>query len=459
MLNLLGPRIAGRCDGVSRRDALKVGFLGAAGLSLADVLRARSQAATSGRPTNNKSVILYWLDGGPSHMETYDCKPDAPAEFRGPFRPIETSAPGIRINELLVEQAKVMDRVSIVRSVHHDHGDHFAAAHWMLTGYLGSNSQSLDPQFPACGAIVTKLRGPNKPGMPPYVAIPHSATVGLRPGYNSGAYLGASFDPFETGGDPNADNFSVPNLVLPTELSVPRLENRGQLLSSLDKVRRDVDSSGLMNSQDSFNQAAFSMLTGEAARVAFDLSKEDARTRDRYGRNHYGQSALLARRLVEAGVTFVTVHNGGWDHHWDLEGGYKSRYPDMDRSIGALIGDLSDRGMLDDVMVLVMGEFGRTPRLNDGGNGGPPLSMGTPGRDHWGNAMSVLIGGGGLKGGQVVGATNSRGEHPVERPMKPADVLATIYHVLDIDYHGSFVNRAGRPIPINNGGTPIAELL
>ncbi|MBX7166591.1 MAG: DUF1501 domain-containing protein [Pirellulales bacterium] len=459
MLTLSGPIVRGRCDGVRRRDMLKIGLLGFSGLSLADVLRSKAAANTAGRPSNGKSVILYWLDGGPSHMETYDPKPDAPAEFRGPFSAIETTAPGIRVNELLTHQARVMDRVSVIRSVHHDNGDHFAAAHWMLTGYLGSNSQNLDPQYPSAGSIITKLRGPNRPGMPAYVAVPHSMTVGLRPGYNSGAFLGASYDPFETGGDPNADNFSVPNLNLPGEMPLGRLENRGQLLASLDRVEREADRSGLMQSLDAFNQAAFSMLTGDTARVAFDISREPAEVRERYGRNSFGQSALLARRLVEAGVTFVTIHNGGWDHHWDLEGGLKNRFPAMDQSIGTLIADLSERGMLDDVVVVVMGEFGRTPRLNNGGNGGPPLSMGTPGRDHWGNAMSVLMGGGGLNGGIAVGATNSRGEFPAERPIKPADILATLYHVLGIDATGHFVNRSGRPVPVNNSGEVIAELV
>ena len=459
MLTVWSKRRLGTCDGVPRRDFIKAGMLGFTGLGLADALRTRAAATSQGQSSNDRAVILYWLDGGPTQLETYDPKPYAPAEFRGPFQAISTSAPGIQINELLVEEAKVMDKVSLIRSMHHDHGDHFAAAHWMLTGYLGSNSQALDPQFPSVGSVVTKLRGANQPGVPPYVSVPYSATVGLQPGYNSAAYLGVAHNPFNSGGDPNAADYKVPNLNLPSDLSLPRLEDRHSLLGSLDRIRREVDSSGVMDGLDSFNQQAYQLITGERARQAFDISQEDPALRDKYGRNSFGQSALLARRLVEAGVTFVTIHNGGWDHHWDLEQGMKSRLPSMDQSVAALISDLSDRGMLDRTMVLVMGEFGRSPRLNDGGNGGPPRSMGTPGRDHWGNVMSVLIGGGGIQGGRVVGASNSKGEFPAERPVKPADLLATIYQQMGIDLSLSFQNRAGRPIPINNYGAVINELL
>ena len=251
-----------------------------------------------------------------------------------------------------------------------------------------------------------------------------------------------------SGGDPNRSNYKVPNLHLPSDLTMERVGDRKRLLGSLDRLRRDADQTGLMDGLDTFNKRAFEMITGAAARRAFDITSEDPRIRDRYGRNTYGQSALLARRLVEAGVTCVAIHNGGWDHHSNIEAGMKSRLPTMDQSIGALIEDLDQRGMLDDTLICVMGEFGRTPRVNAGG-----------GRDHWGNAMSVLLGGGGLRGGQVVGATNAKGEFPAQRPIKPADVLATIYRTMGIDMSTSFVNHAGRPIPINNAGTPIRELI
>ncbi len=461
MLTVWGGRPSGYCDRRPRRDFLKAGVLGlAGGLSLGDLMRQRAAAATnSPQATGNpKSVILYWLDGGPSHLETYDPKPLAPAEFRGPFGTIASNVPGIELNELLVGHSRIMDRMSILRSVHHGHGDHFAAAHWMLTGYLGSNASQLDPQYPSVGSIVARLRGANRPGLPPYVAVPKGMTVGLAPGYTSGAYLGVSYNPFDAGGDPNDEKFRVPNLNLVEQLSSERLEDRRTLLGDLDRLRHDVDRHRLMDGVDSFNQQAFDLVTGEAARQAFDIQREDPALRERYGRDHYGQCALLARRLVEAGVTFVTIHNGGWDHHWDCESGMNSRLPTMDRSIATLVEDLDERGLLESTLVVVMGEFSRTPRMNDGGNGGPPRSMGTPGRDHWGNVMSVLIGGGGVQGGRVVGASSPKGEYPAQRPLMPADVLATIYRVLGIGLEGHFTNLAGRPVPINNGGTPIAEL-
>jgi hypothetical protein len=460
MLTVWSDRLTRACDQLPRRDFVKAGLLGVGGLSLADILRSRAAATAAGQTTSRpKSVILYWIDGGPSHLETYDPKPHAPSEYRGMFGSIDTNVPGIRINELLVEHAKIMDRMSILRSVHHNHGDHFAAAHWMLTGYLGSNSTNLDPVNPSVGSIIAKLRGPNASGMPSYVGIPQAMSVGIQPGYFSGAYLGVAYNPLPSGGDPNDANYKVPNLDLPGGLTIDRLGDRRHLLSTFDRMRRDADASGVMNGLDSFNQQAFEMVIGEAARRAFNIHEEDPKVRDRYGREHYGQCALLARRLVEAGVTFVNIHNGGWDHHWDLESGMKSRLPTMDRAVSTLVADLDERGLLDDTLVVVMGEFSRTPRLNDGGNGGAPRSMGAPGRDHWGNVMSVLIGGGGLKGGQVVGASNSKGEAPAERPLTPADVLATIYQVVGVDLNLSFNNRAGRPIPINNSGSVITELL
>ncbi len=457
MLSVYQNRGATKCNGVSRRNFIQVGSLALGGWSLADLLRHDARAATSesrdgyssqSRPATNKSVILYWLDGGPTHFETYDPKPLAPAEYRGPLGAIKTNVPGILLSELLVEHARVMDKVSLLRSVHHNNGDHFAAAHWMLTGYHGSNAANRDPQYPGAGAIVTKTCGPRQPNLPAYVAVPYSRTVGIGPGYNSGAYLGSSYNPFETGGDPNRDNFEVRNLTLPGGMTVERLDDRGGLLRGLDKLRRELDHTGTMESLDQFHGDALQMVTGEAARKAFDIGAEDPALRERYGRNRYGQSALLARRLVEAGVRFVTIHNGGWDHHSQIENGMKSRLPSMDQSIAALIEDLDQRGLLDDTIVCVMGEFGRTPRIN-----------GNAGRDHWGNVMSVLLGGGGLQGGQVVGASSAKGEYPVETPLKPADVLATMYRVLGIDLHQAFPNHAGRPIPINNDGRPIEALI
>lgn len=435
------------CTGLSRRNFLQVGGLAAGGLALSDLLRNESQANPAAS-RSNKSVILYWLDGGPTHMETYDPKPDAPAEYRGPLGVTKTSVPGIQLSELLVEQAKVMDKFSVLRSVHHRNGDHFAAAHWMLTGYLGSTAAMRDPQYPSAGSIITKTCGSKNPYLPAYVAVPYSRTVGIGPGYNSGTYLGATYNPFETTGNPNDKNFKVRNLTLSKDVTVDRLGNRRNLLTGLDRLRRDVDGSGAINGIDRFNAEALEMVTGEAARKAFDINAEDPKVRDRYGRNTYGQSALLARRLVESGVRFVTIHNGGWDHHSRIEAGMKSRLPSMDRSLGALVEDLHQRGMLEDTMVCVMGEFGRTPRINA-----------NAGRDHWGNVMSVMLGGGGLKGGQAVGASNSKGEVPADQPLAPADVLTTIYHQMGINLETMFENHSGRPVGITNGGKPIRQLI
>src|SRR5262245_15150716 len=447
MLKIWNTGRSRNCAGISRRDFLQIGSLGVAGLTLPNVLRARAAAAESRQAKKNKSVILYWLDGGPTHFETYDPKPNAPAEYRGPLGTIKTNVQGVLLSELLVKHAKQMDKVSILRSVHHDNGDHFAAGHWMLTGYHGSNAASLDPQFPSVGAIVSRVRGPNKSGVPPYVAVPYAATIGLRPGYMSAAYLGVPYNPFDAG-DPSQPNYQVQNVALPGGLTMDRVGDRKAILGQLDGLRRDADQTGLMKGLDSFTAQALEMITGPEVRRAFDIAKEDPKVRDRYGRDTYGQSALLARRLVEAGVTFVNIHNGGWDHHAAIEQGMKSRLPSMDQSIATLIEDLHDRGMLDDTMVVVMGEFGRTPRISP-----------SAGRDHWGNVMSVLIGGGGLKGGQAIGASNAKGEFPAADPFKPADVLATIYKVMGVDLETHFINRAGRPVSINNYGTPIKQLL
>jgi len=436
------------CDGLNRRTFFKAGFLGLAGLSLPDFLRLRARAADAGATKKDTAVIMFWLDGGPTHMDTYDLKPNAPAEYRGSFQPIKTKAPGVEICELLTEHAKVMDRLSIIRSMHHNNGDHFAAAHWMLTGYHGSTAADLPPKYPGVGAVAAKLRGPNQPGVPAFVGVPNIHSVGLAPGYHGAAYLGVGFNPLDGGGDPNAGNYQVPNLQVISGVGLDRLEDRRSLLGGLDRVRREVDRSGLMAGMDQFNRQAFDMVTGEAARRAFDINREDPRIRDRYGRHTWGQSALLARRLVEAGVTFVTITASGWDDHGQVANAMKAKLPPLDRAIGSLVEDLTLRGLIDQVAVVVMGEFGRTPRINPGA-----------GRDHWGEVMSVLIGGGGLKGGQIIGSSNSKGEVPKDRPLRPSDVLQTLYAVLGLDPTIHFNNPAGRPIPILNDGSVISELV
>jgi hypothetical protein len=295
--------------------------------------------------------------------------------------------------------------------------------------------------------------------MPAYVAVPIAASIGLRPGYFDANYLGARYKPFETNGDPNAAEFKIDNLNLASGLSVDMLEDRSNLLGKFDHLQRKVDASGTLEAMDRFQQEAYEMVVGPAARKAFSLANESPRLRDEYGRHSWGQSTLLARRLVEAGATFVTVHMGGWDHHWNLKSGMESYLPMVDSCVSSLLRDLSARGLLDSTLVVLCGEFSRTPRMNDGGNGGPPGSMGTPGRDHWGAAMFCLLAGGGLRGGQIVGSTDSRGERPKDRPLTPANIHATIYHALGIDPSMHFLDLSGRPVPMLDERTPIAELI
>jgi hypothetical protein len=448
---------ARRCDGISRRSLLKAGVLGFSGLGLADILRAEASAKSAGgSPGDDLSIILIWLDGGPPQHETYDPKPDAPTEFRGPLKPASTCVPGIQISELLPYHGRMMDKMAIIRSMHHTTGDHFAAAHWMLTGYYGSTAVNLAPQYPSMASIITRLKGAKSSGMPAYVGLPNTHSVGLAPGYHGAAYLGVAYNPFNADGDPNSDGYAVRNLNLPAGVDASRLDDRRGLLNAFDNARRDIDGTGLMNGLDRFGQQAFEMVSGPAARAAFDLSKEDPRLRDRYVRHQWGQSALLARRLVEAGVRFVTLTFGGWDFHSSLDSGMKRVLPVLDGAVASLVEDLDRRGMLEKTMVLVMGEFGRTPRMN---TGGVPGVDAVPGRDHWGELMSVLVAGGGVKGGQIIGASNSKGEIPKDRPIRPEDLAVTLYRKLGIDPDTAFPNLAGRPISIGSTGQAISEMM
>jgi Protein of unknown function (DUF1501) len=440
------------CDGMSRRSFLKLGVAGMASLSLDRVLRARDLSAAETGNRKDTAVILLWLDGGPSHIDLYDLKPEAPAEYRGFWKPIRTNVPGIDISELFPRQARQADRFSIVRSLHHDSGDHFTGGHWMLTGRAGQVSGArTDSEYPSIGSIVSRIRGPNRPGLPAYVAVPYAMSIGLRPGYFGANYLGLPYNPFETNADPNQPNFQINNLNLPGG-SIGTLEDRRRLLAHFDQLRRGIDQTGTLQAMDRFQREAYELVTGPAARRAFDINAEDPRLRDDYGRNSWGQSALLARRLVEAGVTFITVHLGGWDHHWDLQPGMEGYLPMVDAAVATLFRDLAERGLLARTLVVLCGEFGRTPRLNDGSG------KGKPGRDHWGNAMFCLLGGGGVQGGRIVGSTDRLGQAPRDRHLTPADIHATIYHVLGIDPSQHFFDRTGRPIPAADKAEPIGEL-
>lgn len=459
MLRVEGGRAEPYCDGVRRRSFLQIGLAGMGAWSLPEILAARDKSVAAGGPKKDTSVILLWLDGGPSHIDTYDMKPLAPIEYRGIWDPISTNVAGTFITQLFPLQAQIADKFSVIRSMHHDSGDHFTGAHWMLTGRnAGVSGANTDGKFPFFGGIATKLAGSRASGMPANVALPHAMSVGKRPGYFGGNYLGNQYDPFETKNDPNRDNFRVENLSLVKDLTLDRLQDRRKLLEHFDTMRRDADASGQLASLDHFGQQAWEMVSGSRARDAFDISQEPDAVRERYGRNPWGQNTLLARRLVEAGTTFVTCHFGGWDTHWDLQERYVKDLPKIDQLASALICDLDERGLLDRVMVVLCGEFGRTPRMNDGGNGGPPGSKGTPGRDHWGTAMSVLVAGGGIRGGQMIGTTNAKGEAPADRPLKPGDLHHTVFEVLGVNPHVSFTDFSGRPIPAIDHGGVIEEL-
>jgi hypothetical protein len=427
---------------MSRRSFLRVGFLGLAGLSLADQLRFKARAAENRQPTPDTAVILIWLGGGPSHIDMYDLKPDAPAEFRGEFRSIATNVTGIRISEHLPLQARHMDKISVVRSGTHTNAGHGMGTHWMLTGYVPTIEIN-DNLNPSCGSIVARMRGANAPRMPAYVCLPSP------PPSANAAYLGVAYNPFSPGNDPSSPGFQVRDLRLMPQVDLNRFRNRRELLNGLDNLRRDVDIQGTAEGYDRFYREAFEIVTGERCRNAFDIHREEPRLRDRYGRDSWGQSALLARRLVEAGATYVTVNMGGWDtHNNNFQSLRTSLLPRYDRALAALIEDLHDRGLNRRVLVMTYGEFGRTPRINT-----------TAGRDHWPGAMSVVFAGGGLRMGQAIGTTDARAEYPTSRAASPQDLLATMYRVLGIDYRHEFHDAAQRPIAILNEGRPIDELL
>ena len=446
------------CDGVSRRSFLQLGMAGMGSLSLSQILRAKESASAAGKGSKETAVILIWLDGGPGHMDMYDMKPEAPSEYRGIWSPIRTNVPGMDVTELYPLQAQCADKFSVVRSLHHNTGDHFAAGHWMLTGRGGASGGNTPSKSPCFAAMATKMTGPRDPSMPAYASVPYGMSIGLRPGYFGGHFLGVQHNPFETNSDANSKNFKVRNLNFANGLTVKRLEDRKNLMSHFDSYRREVDQSGMMSSMDRLDQKAYDMVTGSKAQQAFDINSEDDKLRDRYGRTSWGQSVLLARRLVEAGTTFVTCHFGGWDHHWNLQSGYERNLPWVDQAVSALFEDLSQRGLYDNVLVMLCGEFGRTPRMNNGGNGGPPLSKGTPGRDHWGNSMFCLLGGGGVKGGQLIGSTNKLGEAPADRPVRPGDIHHTVFRVLGVDPDTYFIDHAGRPQVAIDHGEVIHEL-
>ena len=428
---------------VSRRTALTLGAP-LLGMGLCDLLRMQSWAAQTRRSSRKqRSLIVFWTNGGLSQQDTYDMKPKAPAEYRGEYMPIATNAPGIEITERFPRQATVMDRLSIVRSVSHENAIHAPSAHWMQTGYFGPTLARNAPQKPSFGSVLARACGDDKSQMPPYVAVPKAEAFG----YQGAVYLGAAYNPLEVNADPNAKDFSVPNLSLPKDVSLEVAQDRAKLLSKFDTLRRDIDARKVMDGLDTFKAKALDMVTGDHVREAFDITQEPDELRDRYGRHQYGQSALLARRLVEAGSICVTVNTGYWDHHNNIFPELEKHLSPLDHALATLVEDLTERGMLDDVLVVCVGEFGRTPLIN-----------GNAGRDHWSKCFSVVFGGGGLEGGRIVGASEPRGGGVVDRPTSPQDVLATIYDAMGVPLDTHYEDSSGRPISIVGAGKPIREL-
>ncbi len=458
---------------VSRRNVLKTGMAGMAGLSLPALLRGRARASEAGRPVGGrKSVILLWMTGGPSQIDTWDPKPDQPLQNRGPFGVIPTRLPGTFFCEHLPKQAAMLDKFTIIRSVDARRSNHEPNMVFQ-TGNLEA-APRINPQghlYPGFGSVIAKMRGANDPSMPPYVAFMKS-----RSHLAFGGYLGEKYDPFlandaarlpiytnvgvDTGRHTEADFFR-----LPRGLTHERLRDRRAMLKDFDALRGAIDRSGTIEAMDHYSQQAVELLVGSRARDAFDLSKEPARMRERYGNHLWCQQALLARRLVEAGVAFVTLDlsyhsaSGTWDTHGDnippyggIERGLKPLLPLFDHLITTLVGDLDERGLLDDVLVIAMGEFGRTPIMGTQGS--------TDGRDHWAVVMSMALAGGGFRHGQVIGATERDGGHIKERPVTPGDLAATIYHHMGIPLDATYLDATARPRSIvENNGKPLVELL
>jgi hypothetical protein len=443
------------CAGHTRRDFIQFGLRGAIGLGLCDLLRLRAlggdvppvlPGAALKAPRKDVNCILIWLDGGPSHYESFDPKPDAPSEIRGEFKPIPTKIPGIQFSECVPKLADVADKVTIIRSICHKDPNHGGGNHYMMTG-------APTPVPVACGAFVTfhpsfgstvsYHRGVRQ-GLPAYMALPSVSRSG---GPN---FLGGQHAPFVIGGNPDSKGFQVRDVVLPSDISEGRAENRLAMRQSLDRLLRinDKAAEDPTVTLDKFYEQGLDLVASPRAQAAFDISKEPDKLREKYGRNDFAQRLLLARRLVEVGVSFVSVYYGGWDHHEGifktLKGDFMQRF---DQGLAALIEDLDERGLMDNTMVIALGEFGRTPKVNDRG-----------GRDHWPHAMSVLMAGAGIPRGQVVGATDVKGYNASENVYSPEDFAASLYTKMGINPQQVLHTNTGRPVQLVNGGKPIKEL-
>ena len=486
-----GGSLGSPCPGpasapLGRRSFLQLGSLGLGGFGLADWLRLR--AAANEPPAQQRSgtqpaapladpqtsVIFIWLPGGPPHVDMYDMKPAAPVEYRGLFDPVPSRVAGMEMCELMPHHARTAHQFSIIRSVAHTFADHGGGHKRFMTGRDPLEPTGFVNDFPAAPSFVAKARSGRDGGLPPYVSFTDGGRDGVDVFSFGAAYLGSACTPFAIPGDPSSDKFTVPNISVNPQFS-DRLEDRLSLLRGFDRVRRAAQETATMQAMDEFQQRATSLLTSTATRDAFDLTQESDATRQRYGQHAWGSRALLARRLVEAGCSFVTVvmenpYQSGvpwlkqgtynWDSHavnCHLFDDAKVRFPLYDQSVTALIEDLYQRGLDRRVLLVVTGEFGRTPRVEN--VKGSQTGVVQPGRDHWPNAMSLIVAGGGLKTGQVIGSTTSRGEVPKDRPLSPNDVWATVFRHLGIDPDRSYPDHRGRPMPILPSGRPIAELI
>jgi len=437
------------CEGITRRNCLKLGLSGLVAGGLVGALRAQATASESkslARTRQAKACILIWMDGGPSHYETFDPKPEAPVEIRGSFDSIATTISGVHFSQHMQQLAAIADKFTVVRSIRHDQGNHGAGNHYMMTGApprIPVGCGAFVSFHPSMGSAVARECGA-PPGLPAYFSMPSVARSG---GPN---FLGAQYGPFEVSDDPNNKNFQIRDVAIPRGLTGDRFYSRKDLRQLVDRLPRIAEEAAAdpVPSVDKFYEQGYQLVTSKEAQQAFDIHAEPDAVRDRYGRNSFGQRALLARRLVDAGVPFVTLYDGGWDHHTDLFNAYNKRMPDWDKTVATLISDLDERGMLDTTMVIALGEFGRTPQINK-----------DAGRDHWSNAMSVLFAGGGTPGGQVVGATDKKGYAAVERVLSPENFVSTVYTKLGMDPNKMYFTHEGRPVHLVSDPTPIQELM
>lgn len=437
----LGHQSHSLCSGIRRRDFLRVGALAPFGLSLANLLAskpAQGQSIDSLRP-RAKSVLLVYLGGGLSHHDTFDPKPDATEEIRGKYSTLPTTVPGLHVTELLPKMARVMHKVCLVRSAAHENDHHETATNWVLSGRFGSPFGD----YPSMGAVVAHEFGFSS-CLPPYVAIPKNPSFTWELGKSS--WLGGRYESFKTG-DPNGKEFKVRDLSGASNLTPSSIDRRRTLLSAVDTLSQRIQGNDQLATYDEFSRKAAEIVLSSAAQEAFDIQRESPATRDAYGRTEFGQSCLLARRLIESGVRFTTVNYGGWDHHAKIFDSLDKKLPEFDQGFSALIEDLDQRGLLQDTLLLCMGEFGRTPKINK-----------DAGRDHWGRAGSLILAGAGVRGGKVIGATDKTGAYVTDRPVRPADVSHTLYEALGIDPRKRLLTPEGRPVEILDEGSTVHEL-